>query len=480
MPLNVVSYDTYELGARDAISITFKDMATNQIFVETIDHPKYEVYILKKEYWDRATYMDCWRSVDECDKVLVSYRNRDKELAPLLGLKPDQVKYSTVLFGYDIKIEHYYWIQFLIEYGNDELKPINVGFFDIESDIIQSDGFAAPGEAPTCAVTLVDASARSVYTIVLGKDNLPIVAESNPKYTIYQEVKKKFYEQVDYLKENIDKFISELHDLFDESYGVFDYHLIIVDEEIKLHQLFWEIVRRSNLDFMMAWNAPYDIRNLIERPLVLGYEPESIICDPAYKYRTCFFEEDDNVIVHKRNHRAIISIKPVLLCQMWLYAGIRSGEGKQPTMKLTAIAQKEIGDEKLNYEEEGSIKTFMYKNLWKFIIYNIKDVLLQYGIHRETGDIDSVYDRCYENGMLISEAFVSTTMLTESLTKFFLTEGFVIGTNANKILPPFDYKAYMSDMDTTELEEMDAMAMLNPDDGNDDELADADEGYDDD
>ena len=200
MPLNVVSYDSYELGARDAVAITFKDMATNQIFVETIDHPKYEVYILKKEYWDKATYMDCWRSVDECDKVLVSYHNRDKELAPMLGLKPDQVKYSTVLFGYDIKIEHYYWIQFLIEYGNDELKPINVGFFDIESDIIQSDGFAAPGEAPTSAVTLVDASARAVYTIVLGKDNLPIVAESNPKYMIYQEVKKKFYEQVDYLK----------------------------------------------------------------------------------------------------------------------------------------------------------------------------------------------------------------------------------------------------------------------------------------
>ena len=59
-PLNIVSYDTYELGARDAIAITFKDLDTDQIYVETIEKPKYEVYILKREYWDEATFMSPW------------------------------------------------------------------------------------------------------------------------------------------------------------------------------------------------------------------------------------------------------------------------------------------------------------------------------------------------------------------------------------------------------------------------------------
>lgn len=444
-PLNIVSYDTYELGARDAIAITFKDLDTDQIYVETIEKPKYEVYILKKEYWDEATFMAPWESMDKLDRKLISYHWRDRELAQILNCDPNYVKTSPLIFGYDIKIEHYYWIQFLLNYGTDAPKTINMGLFDIESDIIQCDGFAAPGEAPTSAITFVDASKKTVYTLVLGKDNLPILALSNPHYIETEKIKANFYEQVDAVRNNLDGLVAECHEMFDEYYGSdLTYNIMLFDDEIKLHQVFWEIIRRSNIDYLGAWNAPYDIRNLIERPLALGYEPESIITDPAFKYRTCFFEEDDNIEVHKRNHRSAISIKPTMICMMWMYAGVRAAKGKPDSLKLNAVAKKELKDEKLNYEEEGDIRTFMYKNFRKFILYNIKDVLLLFGLHRVTRDIDNVYDRCYTNGMLIPEAFVSTTMLTTSMTKYFLQEGFVIGTNANRILPPFDWVNYIA------------------------------------
>ena len=472
MPIHVVSYDSFELGARDAIAITFKDLDTGQTFVETIDKPKYEVYVLKPELWPKATYMDCWEDMRNLDRYLVSYHFRDRELAKILGCEPEQVRYSPLIFGYDMKIEHYYWIQFLLEYGNDLPKRVNIGYFDIESDIIQADGFAAPGEAPTSAITFIDATEKIVYTLALGRDNLPILADNNPHHDEYEKIKENFYSQVEYLKANMDKFIAECHENFDEYYGELEYKLMIFDDEIKLHQVFWEIIRRSNIDFLMAWNAPYDARNMIERPLALGYEPESIICDPAFKYKTCFFEEDDNIQAHKRNHRAIISIKPLLLCQMWMYAGVRSGQGKQPSLKLNAIAKKELKDEKLNYEEEGNIKTFMYKNYWKYLMYNIKDVLLQLGIGRVTKDIDTVYDRCYENGMLIPEAFVSTTMLTTSLTKYFLKEGFVLGTNSNRIMAPFDYKAYLVDGGSNYDEMTQDAATFDPDDIIEDESLD--------
>ena len=141
-------------------------------------------------------------------------------------------------------------------------------------------------------------------------------------------------------------------------------------------------------------------------------------------------------------------------------------------------------DEKLNYEEEGNIKTFRYKNLRKYWLYNIKDVLLMLGIHRVTKDIDAVYDRCYENGILIPEAFVSTTLLTNSLSKFFLTRGFVMGTNANRVLPPFDYRDLIaSDKTKKALDNLaDEAATFDPDSFEDDDY-DLDEGglgYDDD
>lgn len=441
MPINVVSYDSYELGARDAIAITFKDADTGETFVETIDKPKYEVYILKREYWDSVTYMAPWEAIEKLDRYVVSYHWRDKEIAEILNIRQDAVKTCPLLFGYDMSIEHYYWIQFILNYGTTGRKPINVGLFDIESDIIQCDGFASPGEAPTSAITFIDVTKKQVYSLFLGPDCLPVLAQSNLHFEEFSKVKENYYNQLDALRNDIDGLVAECHQLFDEFYGSdLTYNIMIFEDEIRLHQAFWELVRRSNLDYLMAWNAPYDIRNLIERPLTLGYEPEAIICDDAFKYKTCFFEEDDNVEVHKRNHRAIVSIKPLLICMMWMYAGVRSGQSKPDSLKLNAVAKKELKDEKLNYEEEGNIKTFRYKNLRKYWTYNIKDVLLMLGIHRNTKDIDAVYDRCYENGILIPEAFVSTTLLTNSLSKYFLGQGFVLGTNANRILPPFDYK----------------------------------------
>lgn len=466
MPIHVVSYDTYELGARDALAITFKDLDTGQVYVETIDHPKYEVYIVKKEFRDSITYMMPWEEMDKLDRKVVSYHWRDKELAQILNCDPAEVKMSPYIFGYDMTIEHYYWIQFILNYGTTGRKSINVGLFDIESDIIQCDGFAAPGEAPTSAITFIDVTKKQVYSLFLGPDCLPVLAESNPHYQEFQEIKANYYQQLDAIKSDLDGFVKELHDLFDEYYGSdLTYNVLIFDDEIRLHQAYWEIVRRSNLDYLMAWNAPYDIRNLIERPLTLGYEPEAIICDDSFKYKTCFFEEDDNIEVHKRNHRAIVSIKPLMICMMWLYAGVRSGQGKMDSLRLNTIAKRELQDEKLNYEEEGNIKIFRYKNLRKYWIYNIKDVLLMLGIHRNTKDIDAVYDRCYENGILIPEAFVSTTLLTNSLAKYFLTQGFVLGTNANRIMPPFDYREYIaSDKTAKALDELaEEAASFDPD-----------------
>ena len=444
MPIHIVSYDSFELGARDALAITFKDMDTGKIHVANIEKPKYEVYILKKQYWNDASIIEAYEDINKLDRYVVSYHNRDRELARILGCEPEDVVHSPLIYGYDISIEHYYWIQFLLEYGNDLPKRISVGYFDIESDTIQVEGFAAPGEAPTCAVTFIDQDKKIVYTIALAKDNLPVLAETNPHFDEIYQMKEDFYKQLDYIRGHIDDFIAECHQNFDEYYGELEYKIAFVDDEIQLHLLFWDIIKGSDIDYLMAWNAPYDIRNLIERPLTLGYEPESIICDPAFAYKTTFFEEDDNVQAHKRNHRCIVSIKPLMICQMWMYAGIRSGKGKQASLRLNSIAKKELGDEKLNYEEEGNIRTFMYKNYWKFLMYNIKDVLLQLGIGRKTKDIDTVYDRCYENAMLIPEAFVSTTMLTQSLTKFFLKEGFVMGTNTNRTEKPYDWRQYVS------------------------------------
>lgn len=466
MPLHIMSYDTFELGARDALAILFKDMTTGQKFVQTIDKPKYEVYVVKPEYRSKVNIMEAWMEQEFCDKVTVSYHWRDRELAEYMHCHPNDVKYSPWLYGYDVPIETWYWTQFLLEYGNDLPKKVDAGFFDIESDIIQQTARQSqPGTSPTSAITFIPANSDDVYTFVLTRDCLPVYAETHPMFQEINEIRENFKQQVQYFSEHLTEFIAECHANFDESYGVRQYHIMLFDDEIRLHQAFWEIVRNSGVDFMMAWNLPYDARNLIERPLVLGYEPESLICDDDFKYKVCFFEEDDNIQAHKRNHKCIISLKLLMLCQMWMYAGLRVAEGRQ-SLKLTVVGKKEVGDEKLDYSEEGNIRTFRYKNFWKYIMYNIKDVLLQLGIYRETEDIENIYERCYDAALLLPSAFVSTNLLTNSFGMYLLENGYAIGTNANRILPPFDYKQYFAE-ETDEVKGIDALledAGIDPDD----------------
>ena len=228
---------------------------------------------------------ECWMEKCMMDQYVVSYKHRDEELAKIMGCQPQDVKYSPWVYGYDISIEHFYWLQFLKEYRNDEMKHINMGFFDIESDIIRTDGkMQQPGVCPTSCITFIDADAKTVYTLCLIKDNLPVYAKVHPEYPTLEKVRDKFYDQVNALVGDVPGFLKEIHDLFTESYGELKYNLLLFEEEIRLHETFWQIVRASNIDILEAWNAPYDVRNLIERPLVLGYDPESIICDPAYKY----------------------------------------------------------------------------------------------------------------------------------------------------------------------------------------------------
>lgn len=154
---------------------------------------------------------------------------------------------------------------------------------------------------------------------------------------------------------------------------------------------------------------------------------------------------------------------------MVIYAGLRSAMGKIPSLKLNVIAQKEIGDTKLDYSEEGSIKELPYENFWKYCLYSIKDTLLQLGIHRKTDDISSVYSRMLEDGLLANEVFTSTIQLTNSLSTFLLEHDYIPGNNFNKFNDEQKLKQqayfYGSGNDIAS-DENDAMmnAMVDPDD----------------
>lgn len=446
IPLNFI-YDRGSNYGEDTLTIIFKDNVSGMKSVHTIHQPVIEAYFVRPEYRtfdsDKSHH---WYPIDKCYKKVVPYASRFHEAAKELGLEnAEQAKLNPYVYGLDIEIENWYLIQFVKEYPCHEPKNINCGYFDIENDIIRIDHFPEYGETPINAVTYIDGPAKVAYTLILAKCDIPIVGDRHPKYAEYEDMRENWTNQMNEIRNNIPGFISNIHAKYDEKYPGFEYYLAFFEDEIQLIQSFWGIVRECNNDFVYAWNLPYDAQNMMSRPGVLGYNVNEIIPDPRVMNKpeaSVLFTEDKNAKVAKRKHQCVTWTFPAFLDQMVMYAGIRSGRGELASTKLNYVAQIELNDEKLDYSEDADIKTLFYRNLYKFIEYNLKDVLLQYSIETKTMDIQTIYSRMYDLFVTPTQSFTTTKVVLHALYSYALGKGYILGQNRNKnhknlILPKY-------------------------------------------
>lgn len=466
LPLNYLYFNERNFNVDDVLTIIYKDVASGETKVQNIIKPEIEVWIVKPEYRDAVRFNRTWVKKEYLEPHKVRYRNRYRQIAKILGLQDEDIdlaKTSPFVLFSNLDIRNYYALQFIHEYNVPDSFNLNIGLFDIENDIIDIDHFPQPGECPISLIAFIDVSNETVYQFILEPQNHSHTI--NPATGDYYD----YRDQVQHLKEHVSEYVQELHEMFDESYGVLDYHILFLKSEEEMISKFFKILDVLNIDFAEAWNAAYDMSNLTSRPDKILSDPIQLICSDRFLAKECLFVEDKNPLFHKRKHTCQIAHPTVFIDQMVIYAGLRSAMGKIPSLKLNVIAQKEIGDTKLDYSEEGSIKELPYENFWKYCLYSIKDTLLQLGIHRKTDDISSVYSRMLEDGLLSNEVFTSTIQLTNSLSTFLLEHDYIPGNNFNKFNDEQKLKQqayfYGSSNDIAS-DENDAMmnAMVDPDD----------------
>lgn len=466
LPLNYLYFNERNFNADDVLTIIYKDVASGETKVQNIIKPEIEVWIVKPEYREAVRFNRTWVKKEYLEPHKVRYRNRYRQIAKILGLQDEDIdlaKTSPFVLFSNLDIRNYYALQFIHEYNVPDSFNLNIGLFDIENDIIDIDHFPQPGECPISLIAFIDVSNETVYQFILEPQNHSNTI--NPATGDYYD----YRDQVQHLKEHVKEYVQELHEMFDESYGVLDYHILFLKSEEEMISKFFKLLDVLNIDFAEAWNAAYDMSNLTSRPDKILSDPIQLICSDKFLAKECLFVEDKNPLFHKRKHTCQIAHPTVFIDQMVIYAGLRSAMGKIPSLKLNVIAQKEIGDTKLDYSEEGSIKELPYENFWKYCLYSIKDTLLQLGIHRKTDDISSVYSRMLEDGLLANEVFTSTIQLTNSLSTFLLEHDYIPGNNFNKFNDEQKLKQqaffYGSSNDIAS-DENDAMmnAMVDPDD----------------
>lgn len=412
----------------DACSIIVKDVSTGEKRLVTIKNPKMLMYIVKPEFRNYY-HIPAYKKLDECYPKLIEYRKVLDGIVEAGGETLKQFKRSALandtrrlkelhkypyVLGTDVNYADYFRTEWALHYHNYNIDTtVSKTFMDIEVDSISIDGFPGPGSCPINAVSLVDADGKTVYVFLLRNSKNP---------------------QIEEFEKDIASFKEECHKAYDVSYGVLDYKFFMYDEdkEIVLIQQLFALIHTLKRDFLLIWNMAFDIPFIIARCEALGYDPRDIMCDKDFIEPELYYRKDNFHYDFKtRNDSFTISSYTVFLDQMSQYIKIRKTKGELKSVKLNAIAQAELGDEKLDYSDEANIKTLPYVNYRKFVLYNIKDTLLQYGIENKTHDIDNIFARALANGTGYSSLFSQTILLKNRAYISYFEQGYILGNNRN-------------------------------------------------
>ena len=411
----------------DFAYIIVKDISTGEKRLITIEEPSMIIYFVKEEYRN-YTYYPAHRLLSQCYQKKVKYRNviesivkesKDENLKNYYSQCKNVSRRSVMnihkwpyVLASDYDYPNYFRIEWLLHYHNPNIRlDITKMYLDIEVDSIDVDGFPKPGECPINAISLIDEFESTVHVFLLRNDKNP---------------------QINEFEDNISKFIEKCHDMFDESYGKLHYKVYMFDEEIKLIQQTFALIHMLKRDFLLVWNMSFDIPYIIARIEALGFNPYDILCNSDFSTRICYYRKDVHHYDWKvRNDKFTLTSYTVFLDQMSQYIKIRKGKSELKSVKLNAIAWKELKDEKLNYNDEANIKTLPYVNYMKFVLYNIKDTLLQMGIERRTHDTDNTLLSALSNATQYQNLFSQTIVLKSFAYVSYYQQGYIIGNNKN-------------------------------------------------
>ena len=440
----------------DYLYVIWKSISTNQKHLQVIPEPMVDIYFEKPEVRNH-TYNKNYEKLENLDRQVVKYKDiiyaivddmgdigRQKlqncfNTGNYAGLKEFYI--YPYVYGADYDVRVWYRHQWLKSFDNDKVKPITKGFLDIEVDTLEAVGMPNPVFNPIDLVTLIDTSTNTSYTFSLigvdcvEKDTTNMSQREIEKEMERREMYKNRLEKQEYYSTHVDELTEEAHKMFDENYPNMSYNFYFYKDERKMLIHLFQLINQLKLDFIGVWNISFDIPYIIERMKTLGLDPSEYIPHKDFPIRECWFKKDTiNFAVKNKSDFFHCSSYTIFYDQMIVYAAIRKGQQELRSTKLTYIAEKEIGDEKLDYSEDGNIKTVSYRNFLRYILYNIKDVLLQTGIEAKTTDLETYYLTSYKNITPYESEFKQTVKLRNVQYKSFLSQGLVPGENVNGFL----------------------------------------------
>jgi len=431
----------------DKVLFILKDKDGNKI-MKTVEKPIMKYYITKPQYWNneqvnlipkdkvvpvKCYYKDIYKSIIQTlnDDKLKNYFHEVIQSHQDVYNRLRSIHLDYRLHKSDFNIQDYYIREFLNKYPYlDNDFGLSKCFFDIEVDSSGIKGFPQPEEArcPINVITLCNMNGKNgnfdVYSFCLKYDT------DNYKETMKNG--KKF------IKEIKEKYNSELYKKLLDGHEL-KFHIYQYQKEENLIAGFFKKLLEIKPDFLEGWNSNgFDYPYIYNRVINLGYNPEDIMCPPEFKYKKVSYRKDIKHQDPANNNDTFKATGYTNYMDAERIYAVRRKNKKEESYALDYIGNKILGIHKDDVVE--SIKTFHFKNYWKFLSYNIQDTVMLMLLEYKLKDLDMIYSIAMMTGTRIEKAMKKTTSLRNLSSKFYEDNGQIISNNRAILKEPPDGK----------------------------------------
>jgi len=443
-PEGSILFDVRYSRNPECFEVVYLDPITHQLEVK-YEEPYIDIWFLKEEFRTNK-YQISHAEMDKCYPVHCKVSQIPKAIASNVGgiYKDylDKAKGQSMkeindfmlkcpwVFKADFTPDVYFRLRWLQQYGDSiDVSQVTYGFVDIEVDVL--DKTVDPKDIrdvsqPVNAVTIILPHKKICAVLILGPRPK---YKLHPKFHMLLQHQETEYEWLVNHQEEFKRMIVE-DDPDNKKYlSGYDIRIHIFDfkDEINLIKTVFDYINKYRPMFCLSWNAKFDDNYLMNRIEYLGYDPREFIIPEEFKTSTLYYKEDQSQNFQMKTSRDwfFTSTYTVYLCQMRLFAAIRKSQQERRSYSLSSVGKDVAGIDKLTQTKSGTFREFAYTDFLKFILYNVRDVVVQLAIEQHSNDCQSLVARSYMFATQYSKCFQETHIVRNIREFIFEEEGYV-------------------------------------------------------
>ena len=198
-------------------------------------------------------------------------------------------------------------------------------------------------------------------------------------------------------------------------------------DEYSLCKQFMALWTKKCPDILTGWNTKF-----FDEPYIINRFRKILGEDETKKLSPWNYIGERNTFVNNRSMIAYNLMGVESLDYIELYKWYAPGGKSQESYRLDAIAQVELGEGKISYDEYDNLHSLYRLNFQKFIEYNIKDVELIIKLEEKLKLIELAVTLAYDTKTNYQDVFAQTRMWDSMTYAYLFEKGIIVPPRVTK------------------------------------------------